>query len=286
MVRISGACAVMLVAACVDPAPPVECRGPCGDGPLFALTTLTPATPTEAGTVEGFDLDGHLGAVRADCDGEDFADAAGRTGIDNQIAEFVPVLEGFIGEAPRLLLQNAINEGGMTVLVELVGPGATGGDGPVHLAFHRGEGKPLLGTDKRMLAGQTFDIADAPLLAVCPDAKVDATGIRCGPFEYQIHIVVFGKTYDLVLHEARFRLDYAAEGDAKVVLGGSVNVDELDLFVSKIENVGGLYELVHAALPPFADLIDGATSECTGMSAAFTGTVRPAFAVAPLPEAR
>lgn len=284
IMRIAFVSACVALSGCgTADAPPVACRGPCGDGPMFAVTTFAPATAAADGSVEGFDLDGAEGTVRADCEGTDWRDAAGRGGIDHQFAEIMPLLEGLVGEAPKQLVQNAINDGGLLILAELVGSGANGGDGPVHVVFHRGAGVPLLGTDTRLLAGQTYELADVPLSGVCPSARVEGDILTCGPFELAVTAVVFGKSYPFSLRGAQVRLVRDDAGGGAMVLGGGVPVADIEALAEIIGDVDGLKDIVLSTVPPFADLVDPATGECDAISVSFQGALRTGFGFAPGP---
>ncbi len=275
--RALAATAAALLTSCADDVS--ECVGVCGgDNPLFAAATMTFETEVSPGVAGGFDLDGVDGPSRPDCTAQDFVAPDGTRGVDNQLARLMPLLFQAIGSAFPTLIQNAINDGGLSMLYEVVPPSEEGGR-PA-LAFHRATGAPLLDTEGLVLSGQTFAVKKAPPFAVCRDAAVEGRTIRCGPFDFPLALVVFGVLYELTFRDAvvAVTLDEAGER-AEMAVGGSVRLRDIFAITDNIEDgPKNLPDLVHTVLPPLADIIDRETEECDRISGAARLSFRTAFA--------
>lgn len=273
---------VVLLAACAEPGPVDtlnDCRGACRpDEPLFALATMAFASGDDSGKVDGFDLDASDGPARQDCIAEDFVAPDGRVGIDNQFARLLPLLLAAIGEALPTLVQKAIDEGGVALMMQLVPADAS--HGPA-LAFYKGTGTPLLAADGHLLPGQTYHVNDDAPLAICRDAKVDGRRIECAGFELPLAIVVFGIQYELIFRESKIviELDEAGE-NADVLVGGAIKLDDVYDLIDSIENgPKNLSSTVHSILPGIADMIGPDTDTCDRFSAAAHMTLRVGWAM-------
>ena len=279
MRRLLVTAPLALLAACSDD-PVADCRGVCGnDNPLYAVSAMTFEGETSKDVSSGFDLDGVVGTSRPDCVAEDFTSPDGTKGIDNQLARLLPLLLQAIGEAFPTLIQNAINDGGLSMLFEVVPP-PEGETLPV-LAFHRAKGTPLLDSSGALLSGQTFDVQDAAPFAICHGAQVEERRIRCGPFKLPLAIVVFGILYQLDFQQALIDVTFDENGEnAEIAVGGSLKLADIFNITDNIENgPKNLTSLIHSVLPPLADTIGVETQECDEMSGAAHLKARVAFAM-------
>ncbi len=274
----SAAACLALTAACAED-PIAECRGVCSnDNPLYAVSAMVFEGEVTKGVSSGFDLDGVVGPSRADCVANDFTAPDGTPGIDNQLARLLPLLMQAIGEAFPTLIQNAINDGGLSMLFEVVPP-PEGETLPV-LAFHRAKGTPLLDSAGSLLSGQTFDMRDDPPFAICHGATVEDRRIRCGPFKLPLAIVVFGVLYQLDFQQAVVEITFDESGEsAEIAVGGSLKLSDIFNITDNIEDgPKNLPSLIHSVLPPLADTIGVASDECDEMSGAASLKARVAFA--------
>lgn len=273
---------VALAAACAKPDPLEVCAGPCGDGTVLAVSALQFVTaPDENGHVAGFDLDGVDGAPRSDCEADDYTDPAGNKGVDNRLIVMFDVVPNEVREALPLLIRNAIGEGGLSLLFELVRP--DGDDGPVHLVVHQGDGAPLVGTDGVILDGQTWRVKRR--LGTCRDMQRDGNRLSCGPFDLTVPIEVFGEQYELTLTESRIVLTLGDDGrTAEAVLGGGVPTSDIERIADTISEDDDLGGVIKAVVPGFADLIGGPDDECNRLSASVTVRMRHGYALPPVDE--
>ncbi len=266
---------VLMAAACAgdeDAEQPIDleaCGASCG-GQTFVIDEFSFAGPDADGHVPGWDLDG-MNSAKDDADGcrtGDFTGPDGQTGVDNQIANLIPALTDEIREALPLLIRNAINEGGLLILPELVGLDDWKNDSLVGVAMRRGAGTPMLGTDDRMLPSQTFELDRPYWIGGEPEAEIVNRRLVGGPFDMDLKIVVFGITYYLTLVEARMDLTLAPDGASfEGYIGGSVHVNDIHGIADTIV-VPELGQLVKVLVPPMADIRSADSGECDRISAA------------------
>jgi hypothetical protein len=278
--------AALALCACGEaagPAPEPGCVGVCDPSqPLLAMSSMEFVGESAPGKAGGFDLDASVGPYRPDCIAQDYTAPDGTPGVDNQLARLMPVLLAAIGEALPTLIQNSINEGGLSILMELV-PGKDGGK-PA-LAFHRAKGTPLLATDARLLPGQTYDVLPQPPIGWCKDATVTGSRIECAGFDLPLAIVVFGILYELKFRDTRvvLQLDEAGES-AEVMVGGAVRIQDIYNITDNIVNgPDNLVPTVHAILPSLADLVSPETDECDRISGSVKLTARIGWAMPAAP---
>src|SRR5689334_15498019 len=120
----------LLALGCADlDTDPDPSASSCGAGAphAFVISTLgfTRVDPMK-GTAPGFDVDGVVsdGTDAASCNKKDFTGPNGEKGIDNQLAALIPDVEKVLGNAVDGLLQGAINNGDLLILMNVEGAGS------------------------------------------------------------------------------------------------------------------------------------------------------------------
>jgi hypothetical protein len=248
---------------------------------LTVIDTMAFAAADESGRVAGFDLDGRTSPAgeRDSCGHGDAVDPEGREGIDNQLATLVPLFElAGIGAAEGLI-QGAIADGGLILMLQVDGVDSLEDDPEVTLMLRAGTGVPLLGTDGKLLAGQTFALHPESPDSVAPVARIQGGVLEAGPFFLRLPISVFGVSYTLTMHDARIRATWTEDGGmVEGVLGGAVPYDDL-LEVGRIAAMddGSVLPTIELL---FEDAIDMAPDEegvCTRISGAFRFTAVSGF---------
>jgi hypothetical protein len=274
-------CAFFVVSCGKKVEPPVDlaqCKGLCADGPLLAVATVKFLEANADGTAPGYDLDGVDGPVAIDCSANDYVSPEGTRGVDNQMATLLPVLKNLVGEALPTLIQNSVNEGGLSIIMEFVGLDDPQNDEDVNIVFHRGQGTPLLDADGRLLAGQTYELADDTVLGVCRSGKLVNGKLHCSGFDLRVTIVVFGVTYRLTFRDLIFDMDLASDLEsASLVFGGTVLVDDIIGVANTIGDIAGLDQTIKDAVPPFADIQDPTTGACNRISGTLAMSARLGF---------
>jgi hypothetical protein len=230
------------------------------------------------GVAPGFNLDAANSDERdsRSCGKKDFADSEGRAGVDNQLATFIPLLQLTGDGAVEGLVQTAINEGRLLVIFDV----DRKADGSISLTVYRGEDTPLLGTDGRILAGQTLGLQAAqPILGETELGFHENGVVEAGPFDISFPIVVFMILYELKLSNAYVRFNVMEDGSFENgVLGGVATMEQLMDFLRTADTRAGgdFVSLIGPGLQDAADMVkvDGT---CTGMSMGVTFRATPAF---------
>lgn len=266
--------AVLVLAACGPADQAVEVVGM----QEAAIHQLTLGREEPRGTAPGFDLDGWQSNENdgRSCFQADFVDADGRAGVDNQLAVLMPLID-IAGEgALESLVQQAINEGRALMVMQM----RHMSDGTIDLTVKRGEDTPLLGTDGRLLPGQTLGLnAEQPLLGHVAGATMKASKFRAGPMDLELPVVVFSNLYVLNVQGALIEADVTDDG--RLIngrLGGAVSVEQvLGIAGRAADQTHGLEELLGSGIRGSADMGRGEDGACTALSMGVTFGAVPVF---------
>ena len=229
------------------------------------------------GVSQGFNLDGFVSGSNdgRSCFQEDFVGPDGEEGVDNQLATLLPLIDLAGEDAFQGLVQNAIDEGRLLMIMEV----SETEPGQHHLRVRRGDDVPLLGTDGAILAGQTLALdVESPLLGET-SASWTGESLEAGPFALRIPVVVFSQLYEVEMPSARLRFAYAEDGTVTGgLVGGGLPIPQLIQILDTAGNFGPEFEeLFGDAVRESGDLVRDADGNCTGMSAAITLDAVPAF---------
>lgn len=259
--RAATLLALLGCAACGAPA-----TTPSGPALTAVIDSLHMGREDPPGVVPGFDIDGLKSDWRDTraCNKPDFLDPDGNPGIDNQLATLMPLIDLAGENALEGLLQGAINEGRLLLIVrakEL-------GDGALAVEMLRGDDQPLLGTDGRLLSGQTLALSAEPMLGQSEGRGGDGA-MEVGPFAVRLPVAVFTELYELDLVDARMRLRPSADGEHfEGMLGGGVTLEQ----IFSIVRVAGeradadLEGLFGGGIRDSADLARDASGACQQIS--------------------
>lgn len=243
------------------------------------LRVLEFAREGPPGVSKGMDLDGRVSRANdtVSCGKEDFVAPDGTPGIDNELGRLLPLIDLAGENAVQELVQGTINEGRMMVLFEIVERGEA-----LELLMKRGMDRPLLGTDNRILPGQTLALHPDPLLGRAKLNRREDGTLQTEPFELQLPILVFSVLYEVRMPAAIVRLYPAVDGGAaEGLIAGGVPIDQLMTILRQATEVGGDFEgLFGDALRDSADLDRGPDGVCRATSVAVTFETVPAFTFA------
>ena len=247
---------------------------------LMIFDTLEFTRQKPVGVAPGFDLDkvvSKAGNMQT-CGHADLKSPTGAKGIDNQFAKLVPLLEQTQVGAIHGLVQNAIEDGGLLIMLQLEGVDDTLNDDEVSLRVRLGKGKPLLGTDGLVLAGQTFHLhPESPEIALT--AQVKGGVVDGGPFKMRLPIIIFDVLYEITIHDALIRFTFDADGGLKGgLIGGGVPIsDIMTIAYTAAMNAGGILEAIEPVVKGMGDLHKGPDGKCHRISAVLGFSAVSAF---------
>jgi hypothetical protein len=253
-----------------DPEAPAELQS-------VVVRSLEFAREDPKGVSRGLDLDGFVSAENDDrsCDKVDFVDPAGKPGIDNELGRIMPLVDLAGENALQGLIQGAINEGQLLVVFE-VEKSANG----MKVVVRRGMDSPILGTDGRILAGQTLALhPEDPFLGETTAREDDTGMLITEPFNLRLPVIVFSYLYVVEMPKAivHFRIDENGDVDGGLIAGG-IPVTQLIAVLTQASVFGGDFEgLFGEPLANSADLDRDPTGKCLSTSVAVGFDATSAF---------
>ena len=252
---------------------------------LSSFGFVYPEGGVSAAAVDGFDLDGvtSTSASRADggCAHDDFPG-----GVDYQFLRLIDTFGGLQkGQIVDGVIHGAVRNGSMTMLIDLEGY-----DGPddssVKVRVLSSEDAPLTGAGGGVLPGSTFtEHSESRFISNVVEASASNGVIEAGPFDirwvFNIQIV----QAELHIHGARVRIEVAADGSAKGIIGGLWDLADVreiivDPTTSNGNAAGFTKEEGDAALDKHADAAPDGLA-CTAISTVFEFEAVSAFITAP-----
>ncbi len=233
-----------------EPAPPGR--------PAFVIRELGFGRLVSPGVSEGFDLDDRV-SERDDeesCFKYDYVGPDGTPGIDNQLAQLIPVLEQIAGDVLDGLVQGAINDGALMIVVE---------QGPEAVHVTQAMGVPFLGTDGRILGDQTM-LEDPEVPRVRAEYTVDGDTVTAGPIHLPIPVNVLQVSFTLNIQQGRIRFSKQEDGTYRGVMAGEVEVQEV-IDAIAAGDVGSATDIAERVLSGQADMRRNEEGVCEAFSA-------------------
>lgn len=238
---------------------------------MFVLDTVAFTRQDPLGVAAGFDIDG-LVSTKDDpkgCMHADFVSPEGTPGIDNQFSLIVPLIEKTGIAAFEKLLQSSIESGGVLLMLDVMGLDDWQNDPEVEVKLRAGQGLPLLGTDGKLLTGQTFHVSARDPYVAAGKAALQNGWLTVGPFDVNLPVQVFGKDYTLEMRHGflRFHITDSDRIDGGLV-GGGITLSSI-YTIAKIasEDQGNIYDIVTKLMGNMGDLAPDAAGKCTQISA-------------------
>ena len=231
----------------------------------YVIDEITFERRSEEGTW-GFDIDGEVSdsSDGIGCYHEDLVDPLGNRGIDNAMSGLVPALELTEAAALEPLIDEAIRNGNLVLILE---------HGEQSVAMHKGVGTPMVGTDGKLLDGQSFVVEPEPLQEVM---LVQEGNTWVGsPFALQISLSIMGKDIDFDMSQGGIRVQENDDASIQGTFGGAIPLESL-LVIADDEQVGP-NDLFRNLIETAADLFPDEQGQCQYFSMAFSFHAIPAF---------
>ena len=246
---------------------------------VFSQLTFARA---EEGVSVGFDLDGEVTANGdpSGCGRADFTSPDGSLGVDNATARLLPFLDSTEAVALEPIIQQEINNGGVLLILELIGLEDPTEDATVDLQLRHGIGEPLVGTDNFLMPGQTLEEDTARVGARALDVAWQDGVLEASGFEVVVPVEVFDFSADFHVQESRIRLQRDDDGVWTGLFAGQVDWQGL---MDVVQN-SGIDDTLTDALPPLLDSISDlpdANGDCTLLSATLEFVATDVFVFGP-----
>jgi hypothetical protein len=183
----------------------------------------------EPGVAIGFDLDGQTSepGEQDSCNHGDLEGPNGEPGIDNQLAKVWAQAEPLIGDAASALLQGAINEGRVLIMLELVAPDGLEDGAEVVFNTYRGKADPEIGTFGYITPDQTFDYDYGSPISTAEPAVIEDGVLVAGPLLMQLPINILELDIVANVYGGMIRIEIHEDGSYTGFLGGALSVDEV-----------------------------------------------------------
>ena len=252
--------------------------------PVFVAKTFDFIREESPNVSDGFNLDDRVSNQQDNeaCRIGDFTSPRGDEGVDNQFARLVPLIEAAGGSALSGLVQSAINEGDLLVLVQVDGLDDVENDDDITISIMRGRGETFIGTDGLLLPSLSFDIDTNEAISTVENVAIVDGVAEAGPFEVQLPIFVFDFRFDVTLLDGKIRLEFGDDGTAYGLIGGAVTIEN----VLDIADTPGIQDripdLIESLGATMADL--SVNEPCDAFSVAVGFNLIPAFTYAEPPD--
>jgi hypothetical protein len=253
------------------------------DTPFLAVADVIAFThELEPGVIEGYNLDGLIsedGSDDAGCGHADFTSPDGEEGIDNQFGKMSALFD-FVGiGAFEDFVQQTIEDGGLLLMWQMDDVDDPDNDEEVTVTYRYGQGTPLLGTDGRLLAGQTFHAHEESPDQLLGNARLEDGVLYAGPFDIRIPAVVFGILYELNVINGylQARPTYDGGFEEGLLVGGVAITDVLEMATKANLQDSSILETVEMLIDGMGDLKPDGNGDCQQISAAFNFSAVSAF---------
>ena len=231
------------------------------------------------GLAYGFDLDEEQTeeGEELSCGHGDLTDPNGEDGIDNQLAKIWSLIQPFVGEASEGLLQGAINEGRLLMMVELVGLEDFKDQNNLQLNLFYSDSKPEIGTYGYISPNQTFEIDETAQFSTLNNISLTGGMVEGGPISFEIPIDILEAHFTMNVADGKIRFELDEDGSLSGYIGGAFSVSEVLYELSQTDATDE-YALVKPFFENNADMgfLDG---ECDLFSFAFGIEGVPAYVI-------
>lgn len=225
---------------------------------FFVADQLAVPGPDDNGAVIGANLDDEV-TISGDpggCGKMDFDHPDGTAGVDNALAQILPVIEGMLDEPISDQLTAQIADGSLLITIKLEGVDSLNDDTVTGTLYPDGaipgDAAPMLTAAGGLAPGQTIDIASDPI-------TINGT-ITDGRFvamldNFPVMLPLEDAPLVLNVSQALFSADITADGLANGEISGSLSIDELAAAVGAAMLADIDEEAARGLLQGFGDLV-------------------------------
>ncbi|MCB9508161.1 MAG: hypothetical protein H6697_10940 [Myxococcales bacterium] len=231
----------------------------------------------EGGVVAGFDLDGLVSGPgdAAGCSKPDATGPDGTTGVDNQLASFLPLLAA-LGVSLEDLIAARVREGTLLMVMQMDGEfGACEG-----LRFRRGEGVLLTDADGEPSSHQTLSLQPGSTVSTASTCTFneDCAGDASGD-SLVLEFAFLDREIRIDLQSWRGTFVGEDDGTLTGLIGGVVPLADVMGIVTSLGGCGDerIRQALEPIVPGLADIFPNEAGECQGISAALRVEAVPVF---------
>ncbi len=173
------------------------------------------------GILAGFDLDGLISTasspVAGECAHNDFAGMSGEQGFDYQFWRAVGCIRGFQkNEISHSVVEEAVINGSMTILVDLEGVENTDNDSEVVAQVFGSTDVPAIGADGDVLPFATLTTHENVLYHGAPGTGEIVDGVLlAGPMDINLRLNIQIVDGDQTMRDAYLRVEFLPDGSIK-----------------------------------------------------------------------
>lgn len=247
----------------------------------------------------GFNLDGTPdgAATASSCAHEKFTGTGGEgfsdnQGVDNQAYRVLGCILGYRGQDNEkigyldAIRDGALRDGATTILIELTGIDDLKNDPDIKIGIYNGTDPMVQDTSGALLPDASLSVTEDPRYRMVAQGHIENGVIAMDPSELRLRYDVGGHAREYHIRGAKLRLERQADGNAKGLLGGYVDISDIDVLpeirARLTDNAGYDCPAFKQAIRRYADgYPDPATGQCTALSAAFHIEAIPAFIIHP-----
>ena len=182
----------------------------------------------EEGYVDGLDLDGIVSESGDEetCGHGDLTNANGITGIDNQFGKLWNTVGPALG-AGSGLLQGAINEGRVILMIELKDVDDLLNDDDVTVSVFPAIADPIIGSFGTIASNQTYYVNPESVLSTVAGVEIIDGELIAGPFEFSMPISILEADFETVVRKAKVRAKIEENGSMSGIIGFALDVDQV-----------------------------------------------------------
>jgi hypothetical protein len=263
---------------------PDDCDDPAANVDLEYQTVEVP------GRVDGIDLDGldshNDGSPDEACGHDDFAGFADESGFDLNIWRAIGCVRGFQeGEIVDTVVNQAVRDGSMTVLLELNGVDDLENDDFVQVRVYGSTDVPPLGSDGSVLPYGTLSVRENPFYYGTVGVGEIVDGVLvAGPMDIRFRLNIQIVEGDFTFADGTIRLKLRPDGTASGEMFGFQPVDEFYDRIARKTGQAGAGAIGFTCTGLYAALVDKAdggydpeTNKCSSISVGYKFEAVPAF---------